>query len=488
MSVQTGAHDAVRPPARVGAWWARRSLRTRLTVLATAVMAAGLAAGAVLLVAILVYSLRSAVDSSARQTAREVAALIDVGQTLPEPLPVGDGNTVAVQVLDNRDRVRAASAGADHLVPLLGHADIARIRSGAVVGLPGARAGITEPLRVVGERAGPADDPQTVVVAVGAASVSEGAHALRTALLIGAPVLLVVLAALTWFVVGRTLQPVETLRLGAADISGAGESRRLPVPGGGDEVHRLAVTLNDMLARLDSASARQRAFVADAAHELRSPLASLRTQLEVGQRLGDGADWADTSDGALTDVARLSRLVDDLLLLARLDDSGPTARLRRGEVDLRDIVGDVVRRYDGARVPVRADVPPLPALVIGDTDALTRVVTNLADNAVRHATSRVCVTVGGGAAGGGTVTITDDGPGIPARDRDRVFDRFTRLDGARGRDAGGAGLGLSIVRELIRAHGGAVTLSDADPGLTATVVLPPAADSSAAPELRREGR
>ncbi|PZS04608.1 MAG: two-component sensor histidine kinase [Pseudonocardiales bacterium] len=439
--------------------------------MATSVLAAGLVAGAVLIVFTLTHSLTSTLDGGARGTARAVAALVNNGQSLPEPLPVGDGNTVVVQVIDSRSRVRAASAGADHLVPLLSPSELAQVRAGHVVALPGSRAGITDPLRVVGLPAGPADDRQTVVVAVGAAAIGEGAHALRTALLIGASLLLVLLAALTWYVVGRTLRSVETLRRGAEEITGADESRQLPVPSGDDEVQRLAVTLNDMLARLDAASAQQRAFVADAAHELRSPLASLRTQLEVAARLGDRADWPHTADGALLDVARLSRLVDDLLLLARLDDRGPSDRLLLRPVDLRGIARDVVRHYDDARVPVSLTPGSRPATVEADADAVTRVLANLADNAVRHAATRVRLGINGGPSAS-TITVVDDGPGIPAEARERVFDRFTRLDDARGRDAGGAGLGLPIVRELVRAHGGTIELSDAEPGLRAVVSLP----------------
>jgi signal transduction histidine kinase len=240
----------------------------------------------------------------------------------------------------------------------------------------------------------------------------------------------------------------------------------LPVPDGRDEVHRLAVTLNDMLARLETSRRKQRAFVADAAHELRSPLASMRTQLEVAQRLGARTDWRATAEDLLVDTGRLSRLVDDLLLLARADDAGRLAH-RRQPVELRELVADLLARYPESRV-VPVLVPGGEVWTAGDPDGLRRVVANVVDNAVRHAVSQVTVEVRPGAV----VTVTDDGAGIAPGERERVFDRFTRLDDARDRDSGGSGLGLAIVRELVRLHGGRVVLADAEPGVRAEVHLP----------------
>src|SRR5439155_10107734 len=196
----------------------------------------------------------------------------------------------------------------------------------------------------------------------------------------GGPLLLAVLALVSWRVIGWTLRPVDELRAAAAEITGTGGSRRLPLPDARDEVRRLAATLNDMLARLDGASARQRSFVSDAAHELRSPLASLRTQLEVAARLGDAVDVGELTRDTLVDVARLSRLVDDLLLLARLDEeaAGPP---RREPVDLGELAAEAAGRYAGARVPVRVAGPPHRAIVAGDPAGLRRVLANLLDNA-----------------------------------------------------------------------------------------------------------
>jgi signal transduction histidine kinase len=272
-----------------------------------------------------------------------------------------------------------------------------------------------------------------------------------------------------------SLRPVAALRHGAADITAAGLARqRLPVPGAQDEIHRLAVTLNAMLDRIDSATSRQRTFVGDAAHELRSPLASLRVQLEVAQRLGPGADWDAVIDDVLVDVDRLDRLVGDLLTLARLDESGSLGR--REPVALDELVRSVVGGYGHARVGVRAELQPVT--VSADPDALRRVVINLVDNAVRYATAEVVVGVAPGDGDGkarALLTVDDDGPGLPEAEREKVFDRFYRVAESRSRQSGGTGLGLSIVRDIVRNHGGRVRLTgrpDGAGGVRAEVRLP----------------
>jgi signal transduction histidine kinase len=290
-------------------------------------------------------------------------------------------------------------------------------------------------------------------------------------LIVGTPLLVVLLAAASWLIIGRTLRPIAALRRGAAEISGTARSRRLPVPEAHDEVHSLATTLNDMLTRLEDAGARQRALVSDAAHELRSPLASIRLQLEVALGHPERQEWRETAEGVLEDTLRLARLAEDLLALARLDERGG-ALARREPVDLDDLLRQTVDRYAEARVSVSVvESAAEPVVVRGDAVDLGRVLTNLIDNAVRHAASKVRVSVGT-AGGHAVLSIADDGHGIPEADRERVFNRFTRLDTARSRDDGGAGLGLAIVRETVRAHGGNVWLEDAMPGLRAVVHLP----------------
>ncbi|MCX4385809.1 HAMP domain-containing histidine kinase [Micromonospora peucetia] len=429
----------------------------------------GLAVGGLVLLAVLGWALQRAVDTEAFRTA-DAVALLAAEEVLPDPLPVAGGQ-VRVQVIDAAGRVRAASIDADRLVPMVSPK---RIDAGARQRLTvsGERVGLAGPVRVVAVPAGTAADPRTVLVARSLADVRHSAHVVRTILLVSFPLLVAVLAAVAWRVVGATLRPVEGLRRGAEEITGRDGGGRLPVPASQDEIHRLAVTLNGMLGRLESARDRQRAFVADAAHELRSPLTNIRTELEVARRLADRTDWTAVSANLLADTERLGRLVDDLLLLARLDE-GPPARAT-GPVELGALLAAVAARYPSP--PVRLDAPTVPLWTEGDSDELRRILTNLVDNAVRHAHGEVVLAVGpptgrGKSDGSGVgatayhlVTVTDDGPGVPVADRERVFGRFTRLDDARARDDGGAGLGLAIVRELVRRAGGGIDLADAHPG------------------------
>ncbi|MET8151583.1 ATP-binding protein [Actinoplanes sp. NPDC005259] len=431
------------------------------------VLFAGLAAGGVVLVATMNFALLRTANTEALDTADAVAGLVDAG-TVSDPLPAAPG--VRVQVVDAQDRVRAVSAGADRLVPILYPAELDALADGEGRFIPGSRIGLDGRVRVVTVNAGTAEDPMRVLVARPTADLTQGLRLLRRTLLITFPPLVALLALVAWRVTGATLRPVEALRAGAEEITGGARPGRLPVPDSRDEIHRLAVTLNGMLHRLDAARGRQRAFVADAAHELRSPLTNMRTELEVAQRLPDTTDWPALAGDLLTDVDRLSRLVDDLLLLARADDETTRALQRRPEeVELGQLLAEVAGRYP----TVEYERPAVPLRTVGERDAIGRVVANLLDNAVRHANSSVRLTV---AADGAyqMISVSDDGPGIPAADRERVFDRFTRLDDARARDAGGSGLGLAIVRELVRRHGGTVALrgTSPPPGLRVDVRLP----------------
>ncbi len=437
---------------------------------ATALVALVLIGGAVVLTVALRHTLLSTLDDSARQRARDVATLVDTGN-LPNTVPVA-GGTVLVQVVDDNDRVRAATPGGDALVPLLSGKALAQARRGVTQEVPGSRIGISDELRIVGTTAGSANDRRTVLVAVSSTEASRSLRVVVLVLIIVVPLLIAAFGVVCWFLVGAALRPVAALRRGVGAITEAGTGSRLPVPATRDEVARLAETLNDMLDRLAAGGARQRAFVADAAHELRSPLTSIRTQLEVARAHPQAADWDETSEGALADLERLSRLVDDLLLLARLDDERRPSR-RVGPVDLRALVAAAAAR-PGSRVDVQLIDSPDEVFTQADGDALARVLENLLSNAERYA--RSCVTVEVGHDGPwALLTISDDGPGIPAADRARVFERFARLDASRSQDSGGSGLGLAIVRELVQSLGGSVHLEDAEPGLRAVVRLPLAA-------------
>jgi signal transduction histidine kinase len=432
-------------------------------------LAGALLAGGLLLYAVLTVSLERSVEGTARASAEQVALLVDSGR-LPDPVPVSGSQVV--QVLDAEGRVVTASVTADRLTSLVTPDELRRALAGERVSVPGNRSGISGRLQVVVVAAGPAAPTgrqYSVVAAAPTGDVEQSAATLRALLLWTFPLLVAVLAVIAWRVIGAAFAPVEALRQGAELIDeSSSDTERLPVPPTRDEVSALARTLNAMLDRITAARRKQRAFVADAAHELRSPLASMRTQLEVAQHLGEGGDLPAE---LLADVDRLTTLVDDLLLLARADDAG--ASRQSSQVDVAALVSDVAGRYGHARVPVRT-APGLTGrrlLTRGSSADLTRALTNLVDNAVRHA--RTSVILDAMAVGHQLeVTVTDDGHGIPAADRERVFDRFTRLDEARDRDSGGSGLGLAIARALLRRSGGDVRLEDAAPGLRAVVRLP----------------
>lgn len=294
-------------------------------------------------------------------------------------------------------------------------------------------------------------------------------------LLVGVPILILVAGAATYLFAGRALRPVEAIRAQVASMTERDLSKRVPVPAARDEVRRLAETMNAMLARLQGAQGVQRRFVADASHELRSPLATIATGLELLARENGTADPA-TIATLRAETARLSRLVDDLLMLARADERG--LQPRREEVDLDEVVQ--AERARLTHSPVRVQVHAEPARVIGDRGQLARAVRNLVDNARRHARSQMLITVRRDGAHA-VVEVADDGPGVPPADRTRVFERFVRLDDARARADGGAGLGLAIVAEVAAAHGGSVEVTDAPIGGALFRLAVPLAPDAAIP-------
>ena len=493
------AGGLIAPVRALVRWWRRRGLRARVTMTAAAGLLLALAAAALLLFNALRVSLTHSVDATARQGAAEVVALINAGR-LPTPVPVAAG-TITIQVLDPAGRIIDVSPGADRLVPLLTPAQAAAsARTGGVVLLSGPPFGMPSLLRVAAVGAGNGD---LVIAAVPYSSAGDSLSVVAKALVFGTPLLFILFTGAIWLAVGSTLRPIDLLRRGAARITATGVPRDLPVPEARDEVRSLAVTLNDMLSRLAVAQQRQRDLVSDTAHELRSPIASIRTQLEVALDHPASQDWAETARDVHADVLRLARLAEDLLVLARLDEQAVAGR---GEpVDLAELSDSVVARYDGTRVPVTAPgrapeaaeppetaeaaaagsaadrAPGAACLVAGDRGALDRLLVNLVDNAVRYAKSHVTVSVRRQGAWV-LLAVADDGPGIPAADMERVFGRFARLDTARSRDGAedaGAGLGLAIVRATAAAYGGTARLEDDvsggdPPGLRAVVRLPAA--------------
>ncbi|CAM5624084.1 HAMP domain-containing sensor histidine kinase [Streptomyces hirsutus] len=270
-------------------------------------------------------------------------------------------------------------------------------------------------------------------------------------MLIGFPLLAALVAGMTWVITGRALRPVAGIREEMAAITASEDlKRRVPEPGTHDEIARLARTTNETLAALETSVERQRRFVADASHELRSPIASLRTQLEVAAAHPELLDL----DGAVEDTVRLQHLAADLLLLARLD---------AGErpVDARVDLAALAREEAAGRTGVTVDVES--AEVAGSRGQLARVLGNLLDNGRRHARETVSVSVRreGDRA---VLAVADDGDGVAEADRERIFERFVRLDAARSRDDGGAGLGLAIARDVAVRHGGTLTAGAAPSG------------------------
>ncbi len=428
----------------------RPGVHTSTTLYATAAVAIVLALAGISLVALLRTTLTTGVDASVRTRADEIAALVQAG-TLATVVPAAQDESSVVQVLDGAGAVIASTGNIQGEPALVAPSAGGGLHTEAALPI-----GAGDRFRVLTTQVG----TDTVVVAQSLGPADRAVTSAGTLLLEVLPVVLALVALITWLGVGRALAPLEQIRRRTATI-GAGEvTAQVPLPRTRDEVYRLAQTMNAMLERIGDASARQRRFVADASHELRSPLATMQAVLEVAQGRDELAVWTVAGTELQAEQVRMRRLVEDLLLLARLDGNAPIVR---HEVDLDDLVheaADALRRAGAVRV----DVDPLPALrVNGDPAQLARVLQNLTDNARRHARTTVHLALldRGDRA---VVQVRDDGPGIAPEDRERIFERFTRLDEARARDRGGSGLGLAISREIARAHGGSLEVLDSEAG------------------------
>jgi signal transduction histidine kinase len=395
------------------------SLRLRVTAVAAVAVFAVLTAAGIALVLAQRATLTDQLDEGLLDRAAAVVLQVETGQ----PTDGASSEDVTVQVVP--------ADGSDH----------ATVADGTTP------AGA--PARVASRPA----DGRTVIVTGSLEDVEDSVRALRKGLLLAVPATTAVLAGLVWLLAGRVLRPVDRMRAEVDRISARRLDRRVQEPATGDEIARLARTMNAMLDRLSEAAARQRRFVADAAHELRTPLARIRTQLEVDGAHPATADPRATSASVLAETERLQRLVDDLLLLARSDDGAAGLR-GAGPVDLDDVVAEQAHGR-----PLVDCSGVVPVQVTGDRTQLSRAVANVLDNAVRHARTRVTVTLAE-VDGAAVLAVADDGPGIPAAARDAVFERFSRLDEARGVDDGGAGLGLAIARDIAVRHGGRLVLDD----------------------------
>ena len=435
------------------------TIRAITTIVATIVVAIALTVGAIALVAAAQRTMVDEVTEAAGKQAAEVVGQLESGR--PPVVEVAGSDEQMVQVMTPAGAVVASSSN------VAGEPAVARLA-------PGQSAQVITPLDndafiAVAQSAQTANGQRIVLVARALVDVLDTTKALTRLLIIGLPVMLAVVALATWFAVGRALAPVEAIRREVDEISAAQLHRRVPQPKADDEIGRLAATMNRMLERLESARNSQRRFVSDASHELRSPITTIRQHAEVALAHPDRVTAAELAEVVLAEQQRMHRLVEDLLLLARVDEHVP---LTRAAVDLDDLAFEEGHRLRST-TSKRVDTSGVKAVrVQGDADALRRMVRNVGENAVRHASSRVDVTL---VERGEEVvlTIDDDGPGIPATERARVLQRFVRLDEPRSRDEGGSGLGFSIVDEVVRAHGGSMSIEQSPLGGARIVITLP---------------
>ncbi|MFB4421896.1 ATP-binding protein [Streptomyces sp. QL37] len=473
-----------------------RSVRARAALGATLVVAVALTAAGLAVLLVLRGNLTDRAGLEAEVTAREVAGELAAGRAYAD-LEAGDEDSHPVQVTDEQGRVVAVSKDLE-AISGTGTAQVVPA-SPAPVPSPGddddddddddgsdpprsevssdppdftngtaTVDGDTADYRFAAVEVTTREDV-TLTVHAGAplAAEQEAVNTVRNSMLTGLPVMLLVVAGVTWLVTRRALRPVEGIRRELAAITASEDlGRRVPEPDSRDEIARLARTTNETLTVLEASVDRQRRFVADASHELRSPIASLRTQLEVGEAHPELLDVP----GAVADTVRLQVLAADLLLLARLDAG---ERPGRTAVDLGALVREEVSQRASDRIAPEVTVADDDSLEVGGSRGqLARVVGNLLDNAERHAERSVAVSVRAD-RGDVLVEVMDDGAGVPEDERDRIFERFVRLDDARSRDDGGAGLGLAIARDVASRHGGTLTVGEgAGGGARFTLRLP----------------
>lgn len=452
----------------------RRSVRWRLTLIVMAVVGVALLLGGLLLVKWVEATLVDDVRSRNEATLASMAEVLRQGR-LPSELFVSDAAF---------ERRLTTGVGAEQIEEALSttyfFVDGPAIESGS-----GRRVGVVDEAGrvMLFGRTGLPDNPtgdyveatRTLTSGLGALTIhavtprddiDRSVRTLSGALALGLPLLVLAAGAMTWTVAGRTLAPVASMTRRVRELTATTLNARVPVPPSGDEIAELAETMNDMLERLQRASVAQRQFVSDASHELRSPVASIRAQLETALRYPDDVDWPEVAAVVLAEDDRLDHLVNNLLAMARLEEGrlGP-----RSEVDLEDLVLAQAQRLTGVHV----DTSSVSAgRVWGNVGELTSVVRNLTDNAARHARSAVRLSLR--EEGPWVVLrVADDGEGVPPADRERIFQRFARLEEGRSRDGGGAGLGLALSRRIVEHHGGRIHVEDAaDSGAVFVVALP----------------
>jgi len=441
-----------------------KTVRVRITAIATAIVAAALTLAAVGLVTAVHHQLIDKIEAEGRARALMVADRLAAGTPAPDAL-----NGVAITngplvVVDQRGNVIAGAAPGIAGSVSLDATTLGGEGGGTQVFVQNPGLQGETPFDIRYQAVDTSFGPVTVLAASPLTDVEHSISTLKSTLVVGVPLLVALVALVAWTIVGRALQPVEAIRAEVEAITASTIHRRVPEPPTDDEVNHLARTMNAMLDRLETASNTQRQFVSDASHELRSPIAAIRTQLEVARR-SPSADWPAVADNVLAEEGRLEQLVANLLLLASADEHGPHDDL--GTVDLLDIV-----RSEAARaraVPVSVVASDETFNVRATAAELTTLAANLLDNAARFAREAVVVSV---TRSGDNVelVVDDDGPGVPLASRVRVFERFARGDEARTRAQGGAGLGLAVVKTIVERHGGRVEITDSPSGGARLVV------------------
>ncbi len=427
-------------------------MRGRTTLGATVVVAIALVVGAVSFYAVLSSSVHDSSQRAAEQRLEELADRVEGS----------DGSDIDsledefVQLIGPDGAVLSASEDAREALGSTALPVADEARSVTIDG---------EPLLVISDDL---DGDRTIVLAVSVEDDAETLATVATLLAVAVPLVLLLVAATTWLVTGRALRPVTRIRQEVDGITAERLHQRLAVPPSGDEVEALATTMNGMLDRLDAAATAQRRFVSDASHELRSPLATIRQHAELAQAHPDVTSIGELAEVVSEEGLRLQGIVESLLLLARLDEG---VAPHDEPVDLDDIALGEVRRLRARGLDVDGS-GIRAARVSGDPRLLGQLLRNLADNAARHARGRVAIGVTP-TDGHVLVTIEDDGDGVPVEERERIFERFVRLDEARSRDGGGSGLGLAIARGIASAEGGTIGVDDSRWGGARFVVTLP---------------
>ncbi len=459
--------ESRRPRIRISG----RSIHVRVTLATALVVAVTLATGGAALVILLHQLLVAGIDSAQMARAHDLSGQAQSG-ALTGTIPGTTGDTSLVQIVSSNGAVVASTSNVAGESAILAAPPSSR----AAVALTIAESPLDtgSNYRLVASPVNLPSGPGWIYVASSLGQIDAAVNQLRTLFLIALPVVVVIISVIAWFAVRLSLRPVETIRRRAAAITAADLSQRVPIPAGGDEISLLATTMNDMLGRIERAARRQRQFVGDASHELRSPLAALQIQLDVALSEVDSGEVRTELTAAREQVARMTMLIDDLLFLA--SSTEPTPMVLPAEVDLDELVfaeADRLRELGGPTVSAKV----LRAIrVRGSSRDLARMLRNLGDNAHDHAGSAIEISLNATNTTA-EIVVRDDGSGIEEADRERIFARFSRLDDSRVRDTrgGGSGLGLSIARQIAESAYGTIRVrdpADGGPGIEFVVRLP----------------